>query len=190
MVLPIMMIATTASNFTGSCQTTAGSNNIPTETKNKTENASSSGSDSAAARWLNSDSRIIIPAKKAPRAKDTSNTFAAPNATPTAAAITQRVNNSREPVRATHQSTLGSPRRPTTSMNAMKAATLATVAPTVVQSSPAEIAAADVESTDARTPANAGNSTRTSTMTRSSTNSQPTAMRPLIDSSRPLASSR
>jgi hypothetical protein len=31
-------------------------------------NASRSGSDSSAARWLNSESRIVMPAKKAPSA--------------------------------------------------------------------------------------------------------------------------
>ena len=51
---------------------------MPTETKNRTEKASRSGSDSSAARWLNSDSRIIIPAKKAPSANETPNSAAAP----------------------------------------------------------------------------------------------------------------
>jgi hypothetical protein len=56
----------------------AGSNSMPTETKNSTENASRSGSDSVAARWLNSDSRITMPAKKAPSANETLNSCAAP----------------------------------------------------------------------------------------------------------------
>jgi hypothetical protein len=47
---------------------------MPTETKNSTEKASRSGSDSSAARWLSSDSDRIMPAKKAPSAKDTPNT--------------------------------------------------------------------------------------------------------------------
>ena len=51
---------------------------MPTETKKSTENASRSGSDSSAARWLNSLSRIIMPAKKAPSAKETSKSFAEP----------------------------------------------------------------------------------------------------------------
>ena len=70
------MIATTTSTLRGDSISTAGSNSIPTDTKNSTENASRSGSESSAARWLNSDSRIIIPAKKAPSAKDTSNSSA------------------------------------------------------------------------------------------------------------------
>jgi hypothetical protein len=52
--LPSMMIATTASTCSGSLDSTAGSNSMPTETKNSTANASRSGSDSCAARWLNS----------------------------------------------------------------------------------------------------------------------------------------
>ena len=63
---------------------------MPTETKKSTENASRSGSDSSAARWLNSLSRIIIPAKKAPSAKETSKSIADPYATPTAVAMTGR----------------------------------------------------------------------------------------------------
>ena len=51
---------------------------MPTETKNSTANASRSGSDSSAARWLSSDSRIIMPAKNAPSANDTSNSVAEP----------------------------------------------------------------------------------------------------------------
>ena len=72
---------------------------MPTETKNSTEKASRSGSDSSAARWLNADSRITMPAKNAPSAKDTPNSSAEPYAMPTAAAITHSVNSSREPVR-------------------------------------------------------------------------------------------
>ncbi len=77
-VFPTMMIATTARSFTGCSRSTCGSKSMPTETKKSTENASRRGSDSSAARWLNSDSRIIIPAKKAPSAKDTSKSFAEP----------------------------------------------------------------------------------------------------------------
>ena len=55
-----------------------GSNSIPTETKNSTAKASRSGKVSSAARWLSSDPPIIMPAKKAPKAKDTPNSCAAP----------------------------------------------------------------------------------------------------------------
>ena len=44
---------------------------MPTETKNNTENASRSGSDSSAARCDSSDSRSTMPAKNAPSANDT-----------------------------------------------------------------------------------------------------------------------
>jgi hypothetical protein len=51
---------------------------MPTDTKNSTAKASRSGSDSSAARWLSSDSASTMPAKKAPSAKDTSKSCAAP----------------------------------------------------------------------------------------------------------------
>ena len=73
-----MMIATVASSLSGSRISTAGSNSIPTDTKNRTEKASRNGRDSSAARWLSSDSRMTIPAKKAPSAKDTPNSLAEP----------------------------------------------------------------------------------------------------------------
>ena len=52
----------------------AGSSSIPTDTKNSTANASRSGSASAAAWWLMSDSPTTAPARNAPRAKETPNT--------------------------------------------------------------------------------------------------------------------
>ena len=100
---------------------------MPTETKNSTANASLRGRDSSAARWLNSDSRIIMPAKKAPRAKDTSKSFAAPNATPIAMATTDKVNSSREPDLATSHNVFGKTRLPTINMSTMKAVTLVNV---------------------------------------------------------------
>ena len=51
---------------------------MPTETKNSTANASCSGSESAAAWWLRSDSLSTMPAKKAPSANDTPNSSAEP----------------------------------------------------------------------------------------------------------------
>ncbi len=112
--------------------TIIGSNSMPTDTKKSTEKASRSGKDSSAARWLNSDSRITMPAKKAPRANDTLNSADAPYAIPMAVAITQRVNSSREPVRATCHSSQGKARRPTTSIRAMKAETSNSVLPIVI----------------------------------------------------------
>ena len=74
---------------------------MPTETKNSTAKASRSGSVSLAARWLSSDSLMIMPAKKAPSANETSNSSAAPKAQPSAIASTASRNSSREPVWAT-----------------------------------------------------------------------------------------
>ncbi len=51
---------------------------MPTETKNSTAKASRRGSVSCAACWLNANSLKIMPAKKAPSAKDTPNSSAAP----------------------------------------------------------------------------------------------------------------
>ena len=76
--LPRMMISTVASTGRASRIRIIGSNSIPTDTKNSTAKASRSGSDSLAARWLSSDSLRIMPAKKAPSAKDTSNRVDAP----------------------------------------------------------------------------------------------------------------
>ncbi|MGY4380605.1 hypothetical protein ACVWZ3_008244 [Bradyrhizobium sp. i1.3.6] len=93
-----MIIASVASSGQGSRTTLIGSNIMPTETKNSTAKASRSGSDSCAARALSGDSRSIMPAKNAPSASDTSNSFVAPNAMHSAIASTPRRNNSREPV--------------------------------------------------------------------------------------------
>ena len=186
------MTSTTDSTRSGSVHSTAGSNSMPTETKNSTAKASRSGSVSSAARWLNSDSRIIIPAKKAPSAKDTSKSLAAPKATPIAVATTPSVNSSCEPVRATHHSSRGSSRRPTTSISTTKAATLASVRPMALHSAadpPAAAASVVPEAGAPSRPESAGSSTSTSTITRSSTTSQPTAMRPCSDFSSPRASS-
>src|SRR3569832_2482757 len=126
-VLPNMMMSTTTSTLKGSSINTCGSNNMPKETKNSTAKASRRGRDSSAARWASSDSRIIMPAKKAPSAKETSNKRAEPYATPTAAAITHNENNTRNPKHTTSHSRHGNTRQPTTSNNVMKAAILPNV---------------------------------------------------------------
>ena len=77
-VLPSMMMATTTRTRIGSSIRMAGWKSMPTETKKSTEKASRNGNDSSAARWLNFDSRITMPAKKAPSAKETLNKWAAP----------------------------------------------------------------------------------------------------------------
>ena len=67
-----------ARTVSGSCNRIIGLNSIPTETKNSTAKASRSGNEFSAASWLSSDSLRIIPAKKAPSAKDTPNSTAEP----------------------------------------------------------------------------------------------------------------
>ena len=76
-----------------------------------------------------------MPAKKAPSANETPNSAAEPYAMLTAAATTHSVNSSREPVRATCQSTHGNTRRPTTSISAINALTSASVVASVIQMS-------------------------------------------------------
>ena len=75
--LPTRMMQTVASSANGAANRIAGSNNMPTETKNSTAKASRNGSDSVAACWLNCDSLSIMPAKKAPSASETPNSSAA-----------------------------------------------------------------------------------------------------------------
>ncbi|MNK26724.1 hypothetical protein D3C87_450640 [compost metagenome] len=104
---------------------------------------------------------------------------------PTAAAITHRVNSSREPVRATCHKIHGNSLRPTTSMKTMKPATCPRVTARVCHRLTASAPGATLPPS---APANAGSSTSTSTVTRSSTTSQPTAMRPLRESRMPRSS--
>ena len=91
---------------------TYGSNSIPTETKNSTANASRIGSASVAALRLNSERPTTMPARKAPRAIETPNSFADPTAIPSATTSTVSVKSSRERVAATCASSQGISRRP------------------------------------------------------------------------------
>ena len=102
---------------------------------------------------------------------------------PTAAATTHSVNSSREPVRVTCHSSHGNTRRPTSSIRPMNTATCSSVQPTLRSSSGPGAAWPPSQ------PASGGSSTSTSTIARSSTTSQPTAMRPFIESSTPADSS-
>ena len=70
------MMKMVAISGSGAVTTIIGSNSMPTEAKNSTAKASRSGSVSCAARWLNSDSLRIMPAKNAPSANDTPNSAA------------------------------------------------------------------------------------------------------------------
>ena len=97
---------------------------MPTETKNSTANASCSGSASAAARWLSSDSLTTAPATNAPSANDMPNSCDAIVPTPSAIASTVSVNSSREPSRATCARSHGTTRRPTTNIRRRNATTL------------------------------------------------------------------
>ena len=63
-----MMMSITAITAQGSFTKTYGSSMRPTEMKNSTENASCNGRQLRAARCAKLDSRITMPAKKAPRA--------------------------------------------------------------------------------------------------------------------------
>ena len=85
-----------------------------------------------------------------------------------------RVKSSREPVRTTRASSQGMTRRPTSSISAMKAPTLSAVRP----SSSPRLWPDSSPLSPPSGPASAGSTTRASTISRSSTISQPTAMRP------------
>jgi hypothetical protein len=118
---------------------------------------------------------MAIPAKNAPRANETPNRAADPNAMPTAAAKMHNVKSSRTPVRATCQSNHGNTRRPTTSISRTKRATL----PRVNASARMRLlppAAPAVAFAPPSQPETGGSSTRRRTMTRSSTTSHPKAM--------------
>ena len=108
---------------------------------------------------------------------------------PIAVATTARVNNSREPVFATCHNNQGNTRRPATSIRAMNAPTCSRVCPTVTQSGLTSASGMTWGSVVApSTPTKGGSRTSTSTHARSSTTSQPMAMRPFIVSSTPRAS--
>lgn len=139
------------------------------------------GSESCAALWLSSDSLSSMPAKKAPSAKDTPNSSAEPRAMPSAIESTARVNSSREPVPAVRSSIHGITRRPSTSITATNRATCTRVLPIAASSPPALTGSPPALP---KTPATTGISTRASTQARSSTISQPTAIRPRVVSSR------
>ncbi len=161
---------------------------MPTDTKKRTENASLKGSDSSAARWLSGDSRITMPAKKAPSAKDTPKSAAEPYAIPTAAAITLSVNNSRELDTATKPSNQGNTRRPITSMMATKMTILPRAITRTVSTLLPVSSSTNPPMPPPSVPASGGSRTSTSTIARSSTISQPTAILPFTVRSKPRCS--
>ncbi|MCE3270460.1 MAG: hypothetical protein K0S57_857 [Ramlibacter sp.] len=124
-----------------------------------------------------------MPAKKAPSANDTPNSLVAPYAMLTAAATTHSVNSSREPTFCTCHSSQGNRRRPTSSISTTNALTCSSVVPISRQ-----IDSMPACEPPERMDATGGSSTSTSTTARSSTTSQPTAMRPLKVSRAPRLS--
>jgi hypothetical protein len=104
-------MATVGSTRDGCSRRIAGSNSIPTDTKNRTVKGSCKGWSSVAARSLWSEALTTMPAKKAPSANDTPNSSAEPRTTPIAAVTTASVNSSRDPV-ATTRSNSQRGRRP------------------------------------------------------------------------------
>ena len=101
---------------------------------------------------------------------------------PTASASTESVNNSREPVRATLVSTHGTTLGPNMIASTVNTATFASVITSVSSSDPPPASAPCAPAVSAPVPprisASAGKSTSASTVTRSSTTSQPMATRP------------
>ena len=93
-----------------------GLNNIPMLTKNNIENISLSGRESSSARFENSVSFKIVPAKNAPSAIDTSKNLAEKKEIVTAALTMASVNNSRELVLTMAFKILGKIFLPTTSI--------------------------------------------------------------------------
>ncbi len=100
-------------------------------------------------------------------------------------ATTDSVNNSRDPVRATCHNSQGNVLRPMVNISTTNAKTPSSVCPMVRHSG-------TLLSTSTSLPsrlANGGRSTKTNTVTRSSTKSQPIAIRPFMVSITPRASS-
>ena len=108
---------------------------------------------------------------------------------PTAAATTHNVKSSREPVRATCQRIHGKRRRPTTSMSTTNTATWPSVNPSVFSNSRSGVPSVRPLALPPSHADSEGSNTRTRTITRSSTTSQPTVMRPLMESRTPRSSS-
>ena len=149
---------------------------MPMETKNNTENASRNGSKSEAMRWLNGDSLTTAPATNAPKASDTPNNSEAPKAMPSAIAKIAKINNSRDRVCATRNSSHGIKRLPANSINIKKPTAASKVIPTARQSGAA-----------ARVLLKLGITSKISTVAISSMTRQPTATRPCDVFNQPLS---
>ena len=102
--------------------------------------------------------------------------------------MTHNVKSSREPVRAICQSNHGNRRLPTTSMSAMKTETWPNVRTSVMSKLRFSAPSGTAFGLPPSHSASGGSNTSTNTITRSSTTSHPTAMRPLTVSRRPRLS--
>ena len=167
--LPTMIRATRAASSARWLASVTGFTIMPTDAKKMIENRSWNGMASAAARCDSFEPPTTTPAKKAPRATETSNSADAAMAVPRAMTTTASWNSSRELKRAMRCSSHGRKRDPTTSMIATKAAVLRRARPTSAASSGPDT------SPDPNT---TGRITRITMVARSSTMSQPVAMRP------------
>ena len=153
----------------GAFITKPGSSSMPTETKNSTANASRIGNASDAARTLNSDRPTTRPARNAPSAIDTPKNCAEATEMPSARARTVSVKSSRERVAAIRVSSQGTTRLPPTRMRAVSTRDL---------DHRERQRHASGSSSPAPRAKIAGIITSTSTVSRSSTTSHPTAMWP------------
>ena len=113
----------------GAFITKPGSRSMPTETKNRTANASRIGSASDAARTLNSDRPTTRPARNAPSAIETPKNCADATEMHSASARTVSVKSSRERVAAIRVSNHGTIRLPPTRTSAVRIATLRAASP-------------------------------------------------------------
>ena len=100
---------------------------------------------------------------------------------PSAMASTHSVNNSREPVPVTRLSSHGTTRVPTTSASTTNPATFASVIASASQVFPDPVCALTALASPPSVSASAGSITSASTIARSSTMSQPTAILPSED---------
>ena len=161
---------------------------MPTETKNSTAKASRSGSVSCAARWLSVDSLRIMPAKNAPSANDTSNSVGG------AVGDAERDRQHREAeqlARAGMRDVMQQPRDDAAPDQPHQRDEGRELAERDGERQRRRLEKSTLRSPCVESRASAGRSTRTSTIARSSTTSQPTAMRPRsVSSSRRSCSAR
>lgn len=167
--LPAMMRATSAASSRACAVRVAGFTIMPTDAKKMMEKRSWKGIASAATRCESFEVPTTTPARKAPSATERSNSTDAAMAVPSAMTTTASWNSSRGQRRAILASSHGRTRDPTASMRATKA-TVLTRASAMPPASWAGVVSPGPNTT--------GSTTRITTVARSSTISQPVAMRP------------